>query len=145
MTFSLESALTGSTHICLSRIHLHPILFIKKVFTKKDVQLKVKKIYITAKCGFKAEETWDWKTASSYCSLTHRRVYSSWNHARTLKMKACSYKTMAHDSKDQSCDRPSVFRHCLPQSDRAQKQRLIGQIASTEAEGSRIRLQQLII
>lgn len=84
-------ALTRTTHICLSQIHLHPILFFIKVFTRKNVQPKVKKKKkVTAKCGCKAKETWDWKTASSYCSLTHTRAYSSWNHARTLKMKARS-------------------------------------------------------
>lgn len=36
-------ALTRTTHICLSQIHLHPILFFIKVFTRKNVQPKVKK------------------------------------------------------------------------------------------------------
>lgn len=43
MTFFSGSALNGPIHICLSQIHLHPTLFIKKVFTKKMSHLRRKK------------------------------------------------------------------------------------------------------
>lgn len=79
------------TNSYLSQSNSPPPHFIYQKSThQKECPTQGKKKKITAKCRFKAEETWDWKTASSYCSLTHMRVYSSWNHARTLKMKACS-------------------------------------------------------
>lgn len=61
MTYFLELSLIGLTPICLSHFYLHPILFIKRVFTKEKKEKKKSNLKeekkITAKCGFKAEET----------------------------------------------------------------------------------------
>lgn len=57
----------------LSQIHLYPIVFIKKVFTKKNVQCKQEE-KSQLNTTLKAEDAGDQELAGSSCSLPHRRA-----------------------------------------------------------------------
>lgn len=117
------SAFSGPVHICHSQIHPHSSIFIKKVFSKRNVQPKQKEKSQLNE-GFKADGSGDWEPSSSFCSVTHGRAYSSWSPARALEMKACSSRVMPHDSQDHSWDGWSISSSSS--SDRTRWQRLIG-------------------
>lgn len=59
--------------IHLSHIHLYPIIFIKKVFTKKNVQLK-QEMKSQLNMRLNTKDAGDQELAGSSCSLPHRRA-----------------------------------------------------------------------